>query len=133
MFKVEERVHDFFYVVEQGALSQMASFASQLRKIDECDAGDVVGLRPFFASNAYKMLAHATEDSIVYAIQIGAFKPLLQQHQEVLQFLSESFASNTRNPTNKEEFGQLISENLTSTNNLEVTKCSLFSVTAIYT
>jgi CBS domain-containing protein len=119
LFQREEGVHAYFYVVEQGAIDLSAPIASQVRRLDICDAGDVLGLRPFFAENAYMMSAQAREDSIVYAIPIHIFKPLLQQNKEVLQFLLESFASNTRNPANKEESGQLISSNLTSSYELE--------------
>lgn len=114
LFKSDEGVHSFFYIVEQGAIDLSAKWGTTTRKIDVCDEGDVLGLRPFFAENAYMMTAVAKEDSIVYAIPIHIFKPLLLQNSEVLHFLLESFASNTRNPTNKEDAGRLISSNLTS-------------------
>ena len=116
LFQTADKVHDFFYVVEQGAIELSINLDGIQQKIDLCDAGDILGLRPFFAENEYMMSAQAKEDSIVYAIPIQVFKPLLNENQQVLQFLLESFASNTRNPTNKEDAGRLISSNLNQKN-----------------
>lgn len=80
--------------------------------IDKCDEGDIIGLRPFFAKDNYLMTAKAREESLLYAIPIEVFKPYVSQNIEVLNFLLESFASNTRNPYDKENKGKLISENV---------------------
>lgn len=58
------------------------------------------------------MTAKAREESLIYAIPIEIFKPYVSQNAEVLSFLLESFASNTRNPYDKEHKGKLISENV---------------------
>lgn len=71
--------------------------------------GDLFGLRPFFAKNNYMMTAKAREDSIVYAIPIVAFRPFVAGNPEVLNYLLESFATNTRNPADNLR-GKLISE-----------------------
>lgn len=80
--------------------------------IDKCDEGDILGLRPFFAKNNYLMTAKAREESIIYAIPIEIFKPYVAENPDVLSFLLESFASNTRNPYDKNNKGKLISENV---------------------
>lgn len=126
LFQLEERVHSNFYIVEQGAVDLSAKLGSEARKIDVCDQGDILGLRPFFAENAYMMSAQAKEESIVYAIPIEVFKPLLLENTEVLQFLLESFASNTRNPNNKEDAGRLISSNFTSSHPSEESDIAYF-------
>ena len=59
--------------------------------IDKCDAGDIIGLRPFFAKDNYLMTAKAREESIVYAIPIEVFRPFVSKNQEILNFLLESF------------------------------------------
>ena len=48
------------------------------------------------------MTAKAREESIIYAIPISVFKPYIFKNQNVLDFLLQSFASQTRNPLDKE-------------------------------
>ncbi len=58
------------------------------------------------------MTAKAREESIVYAIPIAAFKPFVAQNAEVLNFLLESFAANSKNSLDKENPGKLMSDNV---------------------
>ena len=55
------------------------------------------------------MTAKAKDDCIVYAIPITTFKPYVSQNQEVLNFLLESFATNSKNQADKQAKG-LISD-----------------------
>lgn len=112
LFKVGDQTHGFFYVVKEGAIGLSVNSDAQETLIDKCDEGDILGLRPFFAKNNYLMTAKAREESLIYAIPIEIFKPYVSQNAEVLSFLLESFASNTRNPYDKEHKGKLISENV---------------------
>jgi CBS domain-containing protein len=64
--------------------------------IGKCHEGDVFGLRPFFAKNNYQMNAKAREESLVLAIPIDVFKPLMTSNSGILDFLLESFVSNTK-------------------------------------
>jgi CBS domain-containing protein len=59
------------------------------------------------------MQAIAQEETILYAIPIQEFKKILPSNPKVLDFLLESFASNTRNPRATEAKGRLISSNYT--------------------
>lgn len=112
LFKVGDQTHGFFYIVKEGAIGLSVNSDAQETLIDKCDEGDILGLRPFFAKNNYLMTAKAREESLIYAIPIEIFKPYVSQNAEVLSFLLESFASNTRNPYDKEHKGKLISENV---------------------
>lgn len=112
LFKVGDVTHPFFYVVREGAIGLSVISDAEEALIDKCDEGDILGLRPFFAKDNYLMTAKAREESLLYAIPIEVFKPFVSQNQEVLQFLLQSFASNTRNPYDKENKGKLISENV---------------------
>ncbi len=112
LFKVGDKTHSFFYIVKEGAIGLSVTSDAEETLIDKCDEGDILGLRPFFAKDNYLMTAKAREESLLYAIPIEVFKPYVSQNQEVLSFLLESFASNTRNPYDKENKGKLISENV---------------------
>lgn len=112
LFKINDEPHSYFYMVKDGAIGLLVTSDMDESLIDKCDEGDILGLRPFFAKNNYLMIAKAREESILYAIPIDVFKPFISRNQDVLQFLLESFASNTRNPYDKINKGKLISENV---------------------
>lgn len=112
LFQIGDVCHDSFYVVASGAIGLSVTSDAEETLIDKCDEGDILGLRPFFAKNNYLMTAKAREESIVYAIPIPVFQPFVIANPDVLSFLLESFASNTRNPYDQEHRGTLISENV---------------------
>ncbi|SHJ25693.1 DUF294 nucleotidyltransferase-like domain-containing protein [Flavobacterium haoranii] len=112
LFNVNDKTHSDFYVVANGAIGLSVTSDTDDILIDKCDEGDILGLRPFFAKDNYLMTAKAREESVVYAIPIETFKPIAMQNTDVLDFLLQSFASNTRNPLDKNNKGKLISENV---------------------
>ncbi|MGB5404481.1 DUF294 nucleotidyltransferase-like domain-containing protein [Robiginitalea sp.] len=109
IFKENEPAHDFFYVIQRGAVALRMGNGGEI--IDICDEGDLFGLRPLMAGENYKLEAVSQEESILYAIPISEFRPLIQSYEEVGNFVIESFASNTRNPysrfTNTDSTGLL--------------------------
>lgn len=116
LFQINDKLHDSFYVVASGVVNLTVIADAEETLLNKCYPGDVFGLRPFFAKNNYMMTAKAREDSIVYAIPIVSFKPFVAQNPQVLDFLLESFATNTRNPFDKENRGKLITDNVYTEN-----------------
>lgn len=117
IFRDAEAAHRCFYVVHRGAVDLRNPGSSEL--IDICDEGDMFGLRPLMAGENYKMEARTREESILYAIPLEKFRPLVQTYPGVGDFLLESFASNTRNPYSKEHSGKLFSENTSRPSNAD--------------
>ena len=112
LFQIDDKLHDSFYVVASGVINLFVIADAEETLLNKCYAGDVFGLRPFFAKNNYMMTAKAREDSLVYAIPISVFKPFVAENPQVLDFLLESFATNTRNPFDKENRGKLLTDNV---------------------
>ena len=112
LFQINDKLHDSFYVVATGVINLSVIADAEETLLNKCYSGDVFGLRPFFAKNNYMMTAKTREDCIVYAIPIAVFKPFVAQNPQVLDFLLESFATNTRNPFDKENRGKLITDNV---------------------
>lgn len=112
LFKGGDTTHTDFYVVKDGAVGLSLTSDAEETLIDKCDEGDILGLRPFFAKNDYLMTARAREESIIYGIPIEVFRPFITGNPKVLEFLLESFASQTRNPYDKERSGKLMAENV---------------------
>ena len=112
LFQINDKLHDSFYVVATGVINLSVIADAEETLLNKCYPGDVFGLRPFFAKNNYMMTAKAREDCIVYAIPIAVFKPFVAQNPQVLDFLLQSFATNTKNPFDKENRGKLITDNV---------------------
>lgn len=96
LFKINDPLNNCFYVVQTGLIHLTFISDAEENIIGKCHAGDVFGLRPFFAKNNYQMNAKAREESLVLAIPIDVFKPLMTSNSEILDFLMESFVSNTK-------------------------------------
>lgn len=113
LFQINDVLHDSFYVVASGVINLSVISDAEETLLNKCHEGDIFGLRPFFAKNNYMMTAKAREESIVYAIPIATFRPFVANNSLVLNFLLESFATNTRNSKDKENLrGKLISDNV---------------------
>jgi CBS domain-containing protein len=111
LFQVNDLLHDCFYIVASGIINLTVIADAEETLLNKCNAGDIFGLRPFFAKNNYMMTAKAREESIIYAIPIVTFRPFVANNSQVLNYLLESFAVNTRNPKEKENLvGKLISD-----------------------
>ena len=110
LFQINDVLHDSFYVVASGVIHLTVISDAEETLLNKCYAGDIFGLRPFFAKNNYQMTAKAREESIVYAIPIATFKPFVAQNSDVLNFLLESFAANTKGSLDKDH--GLISDNV---------------------
>ena len=113
LFQINDVLHDSFYVVASGVINLSVIADAEETLLNKCYEGDIFGLRPFFAKNNYMMTAKAREESIIYAIPIAIFRPFVANNSEVLDFLLHSFATNTSNPTDKENLsGKLVSDNV---------------------
>ncbi len=116
LFQINDALHDSFYVVASGVINLSVISDAEETFLNKCIEGDVFGLRPFFAKNNYMMTAKAREESIIYAIPIASFRPFVAQNSEVLNFLLESFANNSNNPSDRENKGKLLFDNVVFSN-----------------
>lgn len=111
LFQINEPLHESFYMVASGIINLSVIADAEETLLNKCIEGDVFGLRPFFAKNNYMMTAKAREESVIYAIPIVVFRPFVAQNPEVLNFLLESFAYNSNNPSDQNK-GKLLSDNV---------------------
>ena len=112
LFQIDDKLHDCFYVVASGVIHLSVIADAEETLLNKCHEGDIFGLRPFFAKNNYMMTAKARQECIVYAIPIATFRPFVANNPNVLDFLLESFATNTNNPNDKNLKGKLLSDNV---------------------
>ena len=109
LFQINDTLQDSFYVIHSGVLHLTVISDSEEVLLNKCYPGDIFGLRPFFAKNNYQMNAKSREDCIIYAIPIDVFKPFLSQNSEILNYLLESFATNTKSSLDKENNNKIVS------------------------
>jgi len=112
LFQIDDQLHDCFYVVASGVINLSVIADAEETLLNKCHEGDIFGLRPFFAKNNYMMTAKASQESILYAIPIDIFRPFVADNSRVLDFLLESFATNTSNSNDKNIRGKLLSDNV---------------------
>ncbi len=117
LFQINDSLHDCFYVLNVGVIHLTVISDAEESLLNKCYPGDIFGLRPFFAKNNYQMTAKAREDSIVYAIPIESLKPYVLQNADVLNFLLQSFATNSRNSSDKENPNKMISDHVGMSDN----------------
>lgn len=98
LFQINDILHDSFYIVASGIINLSVVSDAEETLLNRCKPGDIFGLRPFFAKNNYMMTAKSRDESVVYALHIDVFRPMVAKYTEVLNFLLESFATNTQNP-----------------------------------
>ncbi|WP_461534314.1 DUF294 nucleotidyltransferase-like domain-containing protein [Sinomicrobium sp.] len=104
--------HQQFYVIHKGAVSLQKRRNGKFTPIDNCDEGDIFGLRPLIARENYVIKAVSEEESILYGIPIDIFRPITEQNRKVGLFLIESFASNTEAPFSEEYHKKLYSDDI---------------------
>lgn len=106
IFEKDEGLHDAFYVVKDGAVG---IFREGDVLVDECDEGDIFGLRALIRQSDYRLSAKAIEESIVYAISSGLLEKYIVSNIDASKFIMASFASNNLNPHLDREKGRLYS------------------------
>ena len=111
IFKQGDPPVEMFYVIQEGAVELFRQVETDRVLIDTCDEGDVFGLRPLIASQAYSLTAIVKEEALIYAIPTKVFLPILEHNTKVNHFLTSSFAAGERNPYAKNNKGKLFSEN----------------------
>lgn len=123
LFKINDELHQNFYIVNSGIIHLTKIIDAQETLISKCYVGSIFGLRPFFAKNNYSLNSIANEDAVVYAIPIILFKPLLAKYASVMDYFLESFSEQTK--SNGENYQNLkaISE---ASSDTELTDFSYF-------
>lgn len=121
LFKINDSLHDSFYIVYSGVVHLNKIIDSEEVLHSKCYPGNLFGLRPFFAKNNYILNAIANEDAILYAIPIAVFKPFLTKYNSVLDFFLENFATQVKAKTDNYQQFKAISEIDTNSSDTNLT------------
>ena len=91
IFRKNNTIHNHFYIVKDGAIG---IFKEDNKLVDECDEGDIFGLRAFIQNDNYALDAIATEESILYAIPLELFKELITDNKSAQNYIETCFSAN---------------------------------------
>jgi CBS domain-containing protein len=80
------------YVVREGAVQLLREQDGEPLLVEQCDEGDVFGLRPLLAGDSYALTAKVSEESLLYALPIQGFKAIAESNPQVAFYLASNFA-----------------------------------------
>lgn len=108
VFKQNDALHNSFYVVKDGAIG----IYHNNTLVDECDEGDIFGLRAIIRNDHYLLNAIAIEESIIYSVPSKLIEDVIINNLQANQFIIASFATNTRNPYSNDAKGKLFANEM---------------------
>lgn len=82
-----------FFVLREGAVQLFKANNGENILVDECGEGDMFGMRPLLAEQTYAFTCMAEEESLVYAIPINIFAPILKENPKVTWYLAKYLAA----------------------------------------
>lgn len=83
----------YAYVLRKGNVLLMQQQGNDSQLIDQCEPGDVFGVRSILSGNNYVMTAEAAEESLVYLIPKTVFDDLLNKYQRFALFFASGYAA----------------------------------------
>jgi CBS domain-containing protein len=93
VFRQEVEAGEYFYIIREGAVQLLLKENDEDLLVDECEEGDIFGLRPLLAENTYAFTAVAKEESLLYGIPIMHFSKILQENPRVAWYMAKAMAT----------------------------------------
>ncbi len=93
IFRQGEMPGQQVYIVREGAIDLFHEETGTRELVDQCDEGEMFGLRPLLAEDAYALTAEAAEESLLYAIPVETFRMAAEKSPKVLLYIASNFAS----------------------------------------
>ncbi|MEL7220465.1 MAG: DUF294 nucleotidyltransferase-like domain-containing protein, partial [Bacteroidota bacterium] len=90
IFREGDQPGQNIYVVQDGAIALVKEDQDTL--IEVCDEGDIFGIRPLLAEEPYLLSAKASEESILYALDLKQLKSVIEKNPQLGFFLAQHLA-----------------------------------------
>ena len=90
VFKEGTMPKEHIYMVREGAIHLFQQEENIL--VEQCDEGDLFGIRPLIAEQPYVLSAKAIEETLVYAIRTDNLKGLIENNSKLGYYLAQNFA-----------------------------------------
>lgn len=105
VFNINDFLHENFYMLASGAINLNILVEGEETMINKVAPGGLFGLRPLFEKSNYLLNAVAREESILFAIPVSIFRPFMDSHKEVMDYVQQRFNSNTVSPPIADSYG----------------------------
>ena len=125
VFKEGTMPKEHIYMVREGAIQLFQEEGNIL--VEECDEGDLFGIRPLILEQAYVLSAKAMEETLIYAIGTDNLRVVIENNPKIGYYLAQSFAVGIGSKYSKLYKGRLFLEKDLS-KNLDT---SLFEIQSI--
>ena len=90
VFKEGAMPKEHIYMVREGAIHLFQEEGNIL--VEQCDEGDLFGIRPLIAEQSYVLSAKAIEETLLYAIRTDNLKDLIENNSKLGYYLAQNFA-----------------------------------------
>lgn len=91
VFPLHGKIKEVFYLVKEGAIGL---YSEEGKLSDECDEGDIFGLRALIRKDMYQLAARAIEETILYAIPSDIYHRIISKNAQATGFIIQNFANN---------------------------------------
>lgn len=85
--------NDCIYILRQGDIKLLKSDGAIRQLVDQCEPGDIFGIRAILTDNPYSMSAQCATESLLYTIPNTLFKELLNSNQSFALFFAKGYAA----------------------------------------
>jgi CBS domain-containing protein len=81
------------FIVREGDVHLFREVEEEQVLVEQCDEGDVFGIRPLIAEEQYALTAKAAEESLVYAVPVDGLQEVLKNNPRIALYLASTFAA----------------------------------------
>jgi len=93
LFKEGDKGHNRCFVVRQGNILLSKKDGEDVALVDQCEEGDILGVRSILTSNPYVLTAICKEESLIYEIEKETFQKLLDDYPRFALFFASGYAA----------------------------------------
>jgi CBS domain-containing protein len=97
VFRINQPIPEYFYVVKNGAVGL---YSAEGQLVDQCDEGDLFGLKALLRQGTYMLEAKAVEETVLYTVSSEVWETHILRNPKAAAFLMSSMASNSRGKLN---------------------------------
>ncbi len=93
VFRENDPPNNKCYVLRQGDIQLTRNGPDGPYLVDQCEPGDIFGIRSILTGNPYSMNAECLNESLVYALPIQQFESLLKTNSKFSLFFAKGYAA----------------------------------------
>lgn len=105
IFREAAPPHHEIFMVRKGGIKLTQNRTGEEVLVDQCDEGDLFGVRAILAHDAYLSTAVCMEETLLYSFPVASFKQLMESQPNVSLFFASDFAAGLSNAIPGREAG----------------------------